>query len=102
VRSREVPAIEVGAEIIDLVQLPSGARPTPFAELSYLEVPRARAMDCDTYHDCLSLAARVHWVGFHCRQCPKYVPNARILNAPAVDPDDDERPDAAIIRLRSR
>lgn len=59
------------AEVIDLVQLPHGARPTPLASVDWDEVPRLRAMSCDSYHRCLGFAARVRWKSFHCRQCPK-------------------------------
>lgn len=61
-----------GAEIIDLVQLPAGARPHPRTELDYDEVDDARAMHCSSYADCLSFAASVHWRGFHCRRCARF------------------------------
>ena len=59
------------AEVIDLVQLPRGTRPTPMAILEYHEVERCRVMDCEVYQVCLSFAARVRWKSFHCRQCPR-------------------------------
>ena len=59
------------AEIIDLVHLPRGTRPTPIAYLDYEEVPRCRALDCEFYQKCLEFAARVRWRSFHCRQCPQ-------------------------------
>lgn len=87
------------AEIFDLVQLPSGTRPTPFASIEYDEVTRCRVLDCGTYNQCLNFAARLQWPSFHCRQCPKY----------AFEPSEIERlrarqfssaPDARIIKLR--
>lgn len=62
-----------GAEVIDLVQLPRGTRPTPVAYLDYDEVERCREMECDHYQSCLEFAARVRWKSFHCRQCPQNV-----------------------------
>lgn len=59
------------AEVIDLVLLPSGARPTPVASVEWEEVPRLRVLGCDSYQRCLSFVARVRWKSFHCRQCPR-------------------------------
>ena len=100
VRPRDDASSQLGAEIIDLVHLPSGARPTPFAELNFEEVPRARALDCDTYNECLALAARVRWAGFHCRQCPKACEGARLAAGGEPHGSSAEREDAPIIRLR--
>lgn len=79
------------AEIIDLVHLPAGTRPTPVAYLDYDEVSRCRVMECEHYHRCLAFAAEVRWRSFHCRQCPK-------------NPDriGSERPggQATVVRLR--
>ncbi len=68
----KVDARQQDADIIDLVQLPRGTRPTPIAYLDYDEVQTRRQMDCDYYHSCLSFAARVRWKSFHCRQCPQH------------------------------
>jgi hypothetical protein len=100
VRPRDERSTEAGAEIIDLVHLPSGARPTPFAELDFEEVPRARVLDCDTYNECLELAARVRWAGFHCRQCPKACERTRLAAGGEPHGSSVEREDAPIIRLR--
>lgn len=59
------------AEVIDLVQLPLGARPTPLAYVDWEEVPRVRVLSCDSYQRCLGFVARVRWKSFHCRQCPR-------------------------------
>lgn len=69
-RDRDGEAKDRGAEVIDLVYLPSGARPNPRAELDYEEVEEAREMDCANYGQCLAFAAAAHWKGFHCRRCP--------------------------------
>jgi hypothetical protein len=60
------------AEIIDLVRLPTGTRPTPVAYLDYEEISRCRVMDCEHYTTCLAFAAEVRWRSFHCRQCPHH------------------------------
>ncbi len=84
-----------GAEIIDLVQLPCGARPHPRAELEYDEVDEARALHCPSYSACLEFAASVHWRGFHCRRCPRF------NDAEAVSPMPQASGTLApIIRLR--
>lgn len=85
------------AEIIDLVQLPRGTRPTPIACLEYEEVARCRQMDCAYYQSCLNFAARVRWRSFHCRQCPLHP--ERLAKAQAAEGTEGEL-DAAIIRLR--
>lgn len=59
------------ADVIDLVHLPSGTRPTPVAYLDYEEIARCRVMECAHYQTCLAFAAEVRWRSFHCRQCPK-------------------------------
>lgn len=60
-----------GAEVIDLVHLPRGTRPTPIAYLDFEEVERLREMGCEHYQSCLTFAAEVRWRSFHCRQCPE-------------------------------
>lgn len=84
------------ADIIDLVQLPRGTRPTPIAYLDYDEVQTRRQMDCDYYHSCLSFAARVRWKSFHCRQCPQHpervTDTSNEVETPTVD--------AAVIEFR--
>lgn len=107
VERREANADEEGAEVIDLVHLPTGARPTPFASLEYEEVSRCRVLDCSTYNDCLEFAARLRWPSFHCRQCPKYVagteaePTAARRERPAHRRlSGASGPDASIIKLR--
>ena len=64
------------AEVIDLVRLPVGARPVPYAGLEYEEVPASRHLDCDTYGACLDFVASIRWVGFSCRRCPFNAPEA--------------------------
>ena len=64
-------ASEDSADIIDLVHLPRGTRPTPIAYLDFEEVERLRIMECEHYHNCLTFAAEVKWRSFHCRQCPE-------------------------------
>lgn len=92
------------ASVIDLVQLPPGSRPLPFALLEYEEVSRCRVLSCGSYDECLSFAARVQWVSFSCRQCPKY--RAGTQRTLAIGADDDgtarvgPRPAGAIIKLR--
>lgn len=84
-----------GAEIIDLVQLPSGARPHPRAELEYEEVEDARKLHCPSYTECLEFAANVRWRGFHCRRCPRFKSHE------AMSPiAEGQGTLAAIIRLR--
>ena len=99
VAEKREETLEDEAEVFDLVQLPSGTRPTPFANIDYDEVTRCRVLDCGTYNQCLSFAARLQWPSFHCRQCPKY----------AFEPSEIERlrarqfssaPDARVIKLR--
>lgn len=85
-----------GAEIIDLVHLPQGTRPTPIAYLEYDDVDRCREMDCGYYNQCLSFTARVRWNSFHCRQCPQY----RAMRGEAVDESVRERGPAHVIKLR--
>ncbi len=60
------------AEVIDLVQLPRGTRPTPIAYLEVEEVDRCRVLSCAHYAACLQFAAQVSWKSFHCRQCPQH------------------------------
>ena len=84
------------ADIIDLVQLPRGTRPTPIAYLDYDEVQSRRQMDCDYYHSCLSFAARVRWKSFHCRQCPQHPDRADHV----VETVDEPSVEAAIIEFR--
>ena len=91
-RVREEEASD-GAQIIDLIQLPSGARPMPRAALDYEEVSDARALDCGAYAECLNFAARVHWIGFHCRRCPKFMGEHQDEALNSFKP-------AAVIRLR--
>jgi hypothetical protein len=67
---------EKWAEVIDLVKLPVGARPIPYAGLEYEEVPASRHLDCDTYGACLDFVASIRWVGFSCRRCPFNAPEA--------------------------
>jgi hypothetical protein len=68
---RSTPASDELAEVIDLVQLPHGARPTPLAYIDWEEVPRLRVLDCESYRRCLGFVSRVRWKSFHCRQCPR-------------------------------
>lgn len=84
------------ADIIDLVQLPRGTRPTPIAYLDYDEVQTRRQMDCDYYHACLSFAARVRWKSFHCRQCPQHP--ERVDDRPHEV--EESNAEAAIIEFR--
>jgi hypothetical protein len=91
-------AIEAGgAQIIDLIQLPSGSRPRPFAGIEVDEVQAFRLMDCDDYGACLSFAARVRWRSFSCKTCPRFVQARR-----AAQHDDATGAAnlAAVIRLR--
>lgn len=83
------------AEVIDLVHLPRGTRPTPIAFLEYEEVNRCRVMDCMFYQQCLNFAARVQWRSFHCRQCPHHPDRVAGARIPC---SDDPRP-ASVIRL---
>jgi len=85
-----------GAEIIDLVHLPVGARPQPRAELDYEEVEDARLMHCASYNDCLAFAASVRWQGFHCRRCPRFN-DCEVAVAPKTANGGAM---AAVIRLR--
>ncbi|MEM7677605.1 MAG: hypothetical protein AAF449_16535 [Myxococcota bacterium] len=70
------------AEVIDLVQLPLGTRPTPICGVEFDEVDRLREMDCDFYQSCLGFAAQVRWRSFHCRQCPRHP--GRVARNPAA------------------
>lgn len=91
-----LPAHE-GAEVIDLIQLPSGSRPRPFAELEIDEVPRSRSLSCDRYDECLSFAAHAKWRGFSCRTCPRFRLGA---GAPSAgDEAEAVERGAAVIRL---
>ncbi len=96
-KERERSPAGDGAEVIDLIQLPSGSRPRPFAELEIDEVPRSRSLSCDRYDDCLSFAAHAKWRGFSCRTCPRFR-----LGTP-VRPEDEDvaaaQSGAAVIRL---
>jgi hypothetical protein len=87
---------ELGAEVIDLVHLPSGTRPTPIAYLDYDDVDRCREMDCVYYNQCLSFTARVRWQSFHCRQCPQY----KLMRGELVHEGSNEQGPAQIIKLR--
>jgi len=80
------------AEVIDLVHLPPGTRPTPVAYLDYEEISRCRVLECEHYQRCLAFAAEVRWRSFHCRQCPK---NPDRIGA---DPEREDRT-ATVIRL---
>jgi hypothetical protein len=87
------------ADVIDLVHLPHGTRPTPFAGLEYDEVQRCRVLTCGTYAACLAFAARLQWPSFHCRQCPKYA----FVEGEAHEVDAigaDYGPDASVIKIR--
>lgn len=84
------------ADIIDLVQLPRGTRPTPIAYLDYDEVDTRRQMDCEDYQSCLSFAARVRWKSFHCRQCQRHPDRSAAPNPQ----EDHQRFEATIIELR--
>ena len=83
-----------GAEIIDLVRLPRGTRPTPVAYLDYDEVERCREMECGYYQSCLEFAARVRWKSFHCRQCPQNAHRLHADHEPALSGEG-----AAVIKL---
>lgn len=80
------------AEVIDLVRLPAGTRPTPVAYLDFQEVKSCRVMECEHYQTCLNFAAEVRWRSFHCKQCPKH-PDRK---TPGAEPSVP----ASIIRLR--
>ncbi|MCK6552139.1 hypothetical protein L6R52_40285 [Myxococcota bacterium] len=100
---RRDPSVdEDGAEVIDLVHLPSGTRPTPFASLEYGEVTRCRVLDCSTYASCLAFAARLQWPSFHCRQCPRYeqVEGRAVFARERVHVSNSAGPEAAVIKLR--
>jgi hypothetical protein len=86
----------LGAEVIDLVHLPSGTRPTPIAYLDYDDVDRCREMDCVYYNQCLSFTARVRWSSFHCRQCPQY----KLMRGERVHEGSNEQGPAQVIKLR--
>ena len=89
------------AEVIDLVHLPPGTRPTPFASIEIEEVNRCRVLDCSTYSACLSFAARLLWPSFHCRQGPKYdFDNAVNRSYERAVLRGGSGPDAAVIKLR--
>jgi hypothetical protein len=91
------------AEVFDLVQLPQGTRPTPFASIELEEVNRCRVLDCEAYNTCLSFAARLQWPSFHCRQCPQYQESGTRRVGPrygSLELDGDEAPDARVIKLR--
>lgn len=83
------------AEIIDLVRLPRGTRPTPIAYVDFEEVERLRVLDCEHYQSCLAFVAEVRWKSFHCRQCPKN-PD-RIGTTDEVDAETGETGGAKII-----
>jgi len=92
-RLLEVSEHQQLAEVIDLVQLPRRARPVPFAELDFDEVPGARAMDCGSYQQCLAFVANVKWRSFSCRRCP-------LRDAdPEVEETIDDFPGASVIHL---
>ncbi len=91
-----LPAGE-GAEVIDLIQLPSGSRPRPFAELEIDEVPRSRSLSCDRYDECLGFAAHAKWRGFSCRACPRF-PRGVVAEPEARETAALEN-GAAVIRL---
>lgn len=102
-RGRDEDAKERGAEIIDLVYLPTGARPHPRIELDYDEVNEARELNCGSYSECLAFAASVQWRSFHCRRCPRYgLPHdARVLVVGARPEEEAHSGElAAVIRLR--
>ena len=84
------------AEIIDLVHLPRGTRPTPIAYLDFEEVERLRVMRCHFYQDCLTFAAEVKWRSFHCRQCPENPARA----SQGVEDEGLRDGTAAVIKLR--
>lgn len=84
------------AEIIDLVHLPKGTRPTPIAYLDFEEVERLRVMDCGFYQACLTFVAEVGWRSFHCRQCPENPARIGAGHEDAVMRDGH----AAVIKLR--
>lgn len=84
-RDRHQRRTSDSAEVIDLVHLPRGTRPTPIAYLDFEEVSRLREMDCEHYQGCLTFAAEVRWRSFHCRQCPEN-PVRRALRG-----DDEDR-----------
>ncbi|MCA9553791.1 MAG: hypothetical protein KC933_27375 [Myxococcales bacterium] len=83
------------AEIIDLVHLPRGTRPTPIAYLDFEEVERLRVMSCGFYQDCLTFAAEVKWRSFHCKQCPENPARAGLGREDPALPDSN----AAVIKL---
>lgn len=60
-----------GAEVIDLVRLPLGTRPTPMVPLDFEDVDRCRDLSCERYQACLAFCAMIRWKSFHCRQCPQ-------------------------------
>lgn len=100
-RTRDDETDGSGAQVIDLVYLPSGARPQPRAELEYDEVLDARILTCSSYNDCLAFAAEAHWRGFHCRRCPKFAGlPGEPLCANADEAPGQERGLAPVIRLR--
>jgi hypothetical protein len=87
------------AEIIDLVHLPRGTRPTPIASIEYEEVGRCRVLDCEHYARCLAFAASVHWKSFHCRQCPEHPDRRARAVSPPTPPGGSAR-GPVVIKLR--
>jgi hypothetical protein len=92
-KGRNVAKDEEAAEVIDLIQLPSGCRPRPFAELEFDEVARSRQMDCSRYDECLGFAAHARWRSFSCRLCPRYLKDHQIE-------ERDGEAVASVIQLR--
>ncbi len=92
------------AEVIDLVHLPRGTRPTPIAFIDYEEVSRCRVLDCELYASCLAFAASVHWKSFHCRQCPQHPDRRAVVHgagrAVAGASRAADAHGAAVIKLR--
>lgn len=70
-RPRDEYPSEDSADVIDLVHLPRGTRPTPIASVHFEEVERLRVLECEDYQGCLTFVSEVKWRSFHCRQCPK-------------------------------
>lgn len=97
-RQRHERRDEDSAEIIDLVRLPRGTRPTPIASVGFEEVERLRVLDCDHYQSCLAFVAQVRWRSFHCRQCPKS-PERQQQAAPASEAPAAPAHAAKIIEL---
>ena len=62
------------AQLIEVDRLLKGPNPLPFVNVRNPEaVDEVRKLGCLHYNDCLTIAFRRDWEGFHCNSCDDFI-----------------------------